>query len=239
MPDAQDQDLVCAIAGLERRPGCERVPRHRHSSAYAAVVLSGGYEEAGEHGRLRVTAGAVIVHGAFEAHLNRINAQGARILNIELPECIEPACVLGMLHDPDAAVRIWEREPRAAAQWLLHSLQPVTERVALDWPDDLAHALIDDPNLRLDAWARAHALSAATLSRGFRQVYGLTPAAFRAQLRGRLAWCRIVGGTQPLADLAAVCGFADQAHMTRTVRTITGRPAGAWRTPSLAPATSI
>jgi AraC-like DNA-binding protein len=231
MSDVQDHNLVFAAAGLERRPGRECVPRHRHSSAYAAVVLAGGYEEAGEHGRLRVTAGAVIVHGAFEAHLNRIDAQGARILNIELPDCIEPACVLGTLRDPDAAVRVWEREPRAAAEWLLQSLQPAAVRAVLDWPDELARALIEDPTLRLDAWARAHELSAATLSRGFRQVYGLTPAAFRAQLRGRRAWCRIVAGTQPLAELAAVCGFADQSHMTRTVRTITGRPAGAWRTP--------
>jgi hypothetical protein len=31
--------------------------RHVHEEAYAALVLSGGYEEAGDHGRFQVKAG--------------------------------------------------------------------------------------------------------------------------------------------------------------------------------------
>lgn len=40
------------------------------------MVLSGGYEEAGEGGRRRVAAGDVIVHHPFEAHLNRVSSRG-------------------------------------------------------------------------------------------------------------------------------------------------------------------
>jgi AraC-like DNA-binding protein len=221
--------LVVATPGLECRPGLEHVPRHRHARAYAAVVLTGDYEEAGEHGRLRVRAGEVLLHGAFEAHLNRIGARGARILNVELSDCIEPRSPVAMLVDPDAVVRLAQRDPAAAAHCLLHSLLPATPRTASDWPDQLAQDLISDPALRLGAWARAHRLAAATVSRGFLQVYGLTPAAFRTQLRGRQAWRSIIAGGKPLAELAIACGFADQAHMTRTVRSITGRPAGSWR----------
>ena len=46
--------------------------RHVHKRAYAALVLSGGYEEAGDSGRHRVQAGNVVLHEAFEAHLDRI-----------------------------------------------------------------------------------------------------------------------------------------------------------------------
>jgi AraC-like DNA-binding protein len=67
------------------------------------------------------------------------------------------------------------------------------------------------------------------VSRGFRQVYGASPNAFRMQQRGRLAWSRIVTADPPLADLAFALGFADQAHMTRTVRAITGAPPALWR----------
>jgi hypothetical protein len=38
------------------------MPRHRHLQRYAAIVLSGGYVEAGDAGRMRVRAGDVLVH---------------------------------------------------------------------------------------------------------------------------------------------------------------------------------
>lgn len=46
----------------------ERLPRHRHAGAYAALVLSGGYSEAWDSGRRQVSFGEVVFHRAFEAH---------------------------------------------------------------------------------------------------------------------------------------------------------------------------
>jgi len=50
--------------------------RHVHAGSYAALVLSGRYEEAGDHGRFQVQVGDVVFHGRFEAHLNRFPAAG-------------------------------------------------------------------------------------------------------------------------------------------------------------------
>ena len=47
------------------------ISRHVHKRAYAALVLSGYYEEAGGSGRHRVQAGDVVLDEAFEAHLDR------------------------------------------------------------------------------------------------------------------------------------------------------------------------
>jgi hypothetical protein len=47
---------------------------HAHEEAYAVLVLSSGYEEAGDRGRLQVKAGDIIFHGQFEAHLDRLLA---------------------------------------------------------------------------------------------------------------------------------------------------------------------
>jgi AraC-like DNA-binding protein len=215
--------------GRECRPRGENLLRHRHARGYAAVVLAGGYEEAGERARLRVHAGDVIVHGAFEAHLNRIGALGAEILNIELPDAAEPNAALARVRDPDILVRTAQRDPTAVLECLLQSLLPAPQPPVLDWPDQLARDLIDDPCLRLGDWAGSHHLSVGTLSRGFCQVYGISPAAFRGQIRARRAWRRISSSTQSLVEVAAALGFADQAHMTRAVRAVTGRPAGAWR----------
>jgi AraC-like DNA-binding protein len=99
----------------------------------------------------------------------------------------------------------------------------------VDWCDALAAELIANPSLRLSCWAEQKGLAPWTVSRGFARAYGISPEAFRARARARWAWQAICGGAMPLAGIAAELGFADQAHMTRSVRELTGRPPRAWR----------
>jgi transcriptional regulator GlxA family with amidase domain len=35
---------------------------------------------------------------------------------------------------------------------------------------------------------------------------------------------RLIDAGRPLGEVAATCGFADQAHLTREVRALSGRP---------------
>jgi len=214
--------------GFEQRPAWETIPRHRHRGAYLSLVLCGSYEETGDRGRIRVRSGDMLIHGAFDSHLNRFPAAGARILNLTLPNDIEPETGFARSLDTDIAIRLAERDPRAAAELLFATAMTARAHEG-DWPDLLAGALTADPSLRIGDWARERGLADATVSRGFQQVYGVSPSAFRAQLRGRLAWRRIVEADQALTDLAYELGFADQAHMTRTVRAITGYSPRAWR----------
>jgi AraC-like DNA-binding protein len=175
--------------------GCS-VLRHRHDEAYAAIILSGGYEECGSRGRFRVAPGDVLIHRAFDAHLDRFQANGAQIFNILLRSL--PPFALGNLADPDAIVRIAERDAVAASEHLgvqLREARPVDG----DWPDKLAADLLARPNTRLDHWARSHALSPETVSRGFGKIFHQTPAAFRAEVRAQRAFALIVGGTMGLA----------------------------------------
>jgi AraC-like DNA-binding protein len=192
-------------------------------------VLSGGYEEAGDRGRHRVQAGDVVLHGAFEAHLDRYDWTGAEVLNLVLPDwAAEPEIAVVRTPDPDFVVRTAELDPRNAINFLLSTAKrsPVP---ASDWPDELALAIRQRPDLRIAFWARKYGLADATVSRGFRQVYGLSPSAYRLQIRGRMAWRRAMFGRQPLSQISLDTGFSDQAHMTRTVASITGRPPGVWR----------
>jgi AraC-like DNA-binding protein len=214
--------------GFEQRPAWEMIPRHRHRGAYLSLVLAGSYEETGDRGRIRVRPGDMLIHGAFDSHLNRFPAAGARILNLTLPDGIEHETGFARPRDADEAIKLAERDPRAAAELLVATAVP-THAHAGDWPDMLADALNADPSLRIGDWARGYGLADATVSRGFQQVYGVSPSAFRAQVRGRMAWRRILDADRALADLAYELGFADQAHMTRTVRAITGQPPRAWR----------
>lgn len=62
------------------------------------------------------------------------------------------------------------------------------------------------------------------LSRVFHTVNGITLSRYRARLRIRAAVDVLVRGEVGLAALAASLGFADQAHLTRSVRAETGLP---------------
>jgi AraC-like DNA-binding protein len=204
------------------------IPRHRHDRAYAAVVLSGTYEECGSRGRFRVGPGDVLLHSAFDAHLDRFQNQGAQILNLVVAGAVPASFSIGRVGDPDAIARAAERDPiEAGAQ--LHAQLCETPSALQDWPDLLVTDLLSDPDCRLEIWARKHGLAAETISRGFGKVFGVTPAAFRVEVRARCALALITGSDEPLACIAAATGFADQAHMSRATRALTGSPPSWWR----------
>jgi len=205
------------------------IGRHSHEDAYAALVLSGGYEEAGDHGRFLVRAGDVVLHDRFEAHLDRFSALGAVLLNLRLKigHSFRPG--IARVADPDFIVRAAEISQAEAADLLLSTVQVQGSKCA-DWPDELAAALGQNPSLRLLQWGEKKGLAPWTISRGFSQVFGVPPEAFRARTRARHAWTAIRYTQEPLAKIAAHLGFADQPHMTRSVKQLTGMGPMKWRT---------
>jgi len=213
-------------ADLERWEGRISIPRHRHGHGYAALIVSGGYEESGSFGRYRVRVGEVLLHRPFDAHLDRFSLTGARILNLPLRS--QPVYGLGRVADPDGIVRLARSDLIAATESLDEQLTQATPAPA-DWPDLLASDLINDPTLQLREWAERQGLAQESLARGFRKVFGMTPAAFRAEARAHSAWLGVCDAAAPLAHVAEAAGFADQAHMTRAINELTGCSPGHWR----------
>jgi AraC-like DNA-binding protein len=64
--------------------------------------------------------------------------------------------------------------------------------------------------------------------RAFRVRYGLSPSEYQRQLRLRAARRALAGGSA-VASVAAMTGFADQAHLTRWFRRCYGITPGAYR----------
>jgi len=212
--------------GRERLAAGSVKRRHRHERGYVAVVLAGSYIEAGDEGRQRLGPGDALVHLDFDGHLDLIGRDGADVLNLPLPA--DWSLPIGVrVPDPDAVARIAEADPAAASAML-----DIAEDVPLlqdDWPDLLAIALRAQSDLRIAEWAAATGLAPATVSRGFRAVFGVSPARYRAEMRARRAFAALTAGTLPLAELALASGFADQAHLSRAIADLTGAPPSAWR----------
>jgi AraC-like DNA-binding protein len=214
-----------------RRFGCQRcapgsLERHRHEFSYMCVVLGGRFLEAGDAGRFRVAPGDLLIHRTFEGHFDLFEKSGADVLNLPLPGATV-ASGRFRIADPDALVRIAQGDPAAAAEAAVAQWIPAPGES--DWPDLLARDLAALRPLRIGAWAARNGLAPATVSRGFRQAYGTSPARFRAELRARHAWARLPAADGPLVQLALDAGFSDQAHMTRSIRRLTGAPPVRWR----------
>jgi AraC-like DNA-binding protein len=206
------------------------LPRHRHSAGYMTLILAGGYDEAGDVGRFRVRPGDLLVHRSFEAHRNAFGLRSAEVINLPLVD-LPHLAALNRVADPDFVARLAERDPEAAARAAAETAAPADGED--DWPDALAAALRSRPELfRIGFWASERGLAPASVSRGFRRVFGTSPERYRAEARARIAWSRIVGTGQALAAIACDVGFADQAHMTRCVHNVTGRPPSRWRRPA-------
>jgi AraC-like DNA-binding protein len=213
---------------LDHGPG-ELRDRHCHEHAFVAVVLEGGYQEAGDEGRWNVRPGDALIHHAYESHLDRFEAKGARVLVLSLPAGLAATTGLrGRVADPDRLVRLAERDGRAASAHfaeLFIAAAPAT----LDWPDMLADDLRRLDPFALSDWAEQQGVRAETLSRGFRSAYGCTPKTYRANVRARAAFAAVRMGDEPFAEIAHRLHFTDQAHMTHAVAALTGATPGWWR----------
>jgi AraC-like DNA-binding protein len=201
---------------IRRDTAARRVGRHHHALPGAALILRGGYLEAGNQGRYPVVAGDIVMHQWFDGHQVQLGPRGADILVLPFdPEGCGIAGPLGRVSDPDAIVRLAETDPPAALALLASSV--VLRGAALeDWPDLLAARLREDAVPDLGAWARTHGLHPASMSRGFRQCYGISPQRFRLEQRVGRALRTALRGRQSLTAISAEAGFADQAHFSRT-----------------------
>jgi AraC-like DNA-binding protein len=209
--------------GLERWPAAQCFPRHRHRAGYACLILEGGFEEAGDRGHFMMSPGDIVLHKPFEAHLDRFSARGARTINFRLVGWSGHAADRAVAPDPDLIARLVERDITEARTALLATMVAQPNETGHDWPDELARCIRQNPLTGVSEWASQNGLLLTSISRSFRRIYQVSPNTFRAETRARRAWRGIMGRQTPLAAIAVDSGFADQAHMTRSVRALTGR----------------
>jgi AraC-like DNA-binding protein len=103
--------------------------------------------------------------------------------------------------------------------------RPATARARRDLVEDARLVLNAEPQMSsLVTLAGRLGSSPHHLSRIFHEHTGHTVGEYRTRLRVNLALDHLAhdSDTRSLADVAVRCGFADHAHMTRTVRKRTG-----------------
>ena len=225
----------------------ENLPPHAHERAFVCLTLEGSYDERYCRGRdVEYRPFTAVYHPPGEQHVTRMGPGGGRVVNIEIdPSWLDVRRALG----PPPAARVdlhggpfvWlaarmyrelgEVGPVDAErlEWLGAELVgALSEDGPRDanpsWLPRVLARLHDDP--RPPGSARALAEEAGVhpihLARVFRRKFGESVAAYARRLRVQRA-CRLMSEPgRGLAEVALEAGFADQSHLTRDFRRVTG-----------------
>jgi AraC-like DNA-binding protein len=173
-------------------------------------------EAKGEHGRntcvtgIRQWTGSFIPAGRCVTLFALLTPLGAvHVLDSQ------PLSAIALAPTIDAKLKVF-------ASWIEAR---VTAQRQHSWPAlraaRAALQLLKEPAVAIDELARAAAVSRRQLERHFAHWFGTSPRHLAQVARlQHVSRCAQQGAT--LADIAAHTGFADQAHMTRVVRQLTG-----------------
>ncbi|MEL6680961.1 MAG: helix-turn-helix transcriptional regulator, partial [Pseudomonadota bacterium] len=162
---------------------------------------------------------------------------------------------LPQFHDPDlcAAGRMLvdalERDDMASGVMFEAMsrvfLVKLLQRYAQRWDEDAAlstkftsahyHRVLNHIRTRIDRtitvedMAREAGMSPSHFSRVFKATLGATPMQYVLAYRIEQAMKLMADRARPLSDIAYACGFADQAHFSRSFKQVTGQSPRAYR----------
>jgi AraC family transcriptional regulator len=249
-------ERAARIGGLNfsiiHHPRARRIDVHEHALAYFTLLVAGEYEETHEGTTVRYEPFSLAFHPAKLVHWDQMGDE-TTLFAIELAD--EWQARIGMHFNTTA----WRLELQyGEAVWLAARLlnQFVDEELdALEadavvsemlgialrlvdrdrpqrgWVNDVKAVLRERfaERLSLESLAERAGIHPASLARGFRLDEGTTIGDYVSRLRVQHA-CRLINDeTISLVEIAAACGFADQSHLTRVFKAVTGLTPGSFR----------
>jgi AraC-like DNA-binding protein len=243
---ADYQDVPSPVAAMPKEfPDGHHIAPHRHRRAQVVHAIAGTMRLATGTGAWVVPPRrAVWVPGGIEHEIRMVGPVSMRTLYVE-PEAAPfmPAedCVvvevsallreliLAMGEQPVEGAP--DRRAGAMIGLILDELRRATAlpvRVPLPADPDLAgvcRAMLDDlsSDATIDAWAERLSVSGRTLARRFRRDTGLSFGAWREQARLAEAIAALSRG-RPVAEVAAVLGYASPSAFTAMFRRALGAP---------------
>ena len=87
--------------------------------------------------------------------------------------------------------------------------------------------------MRVREIAECVALRESHFSRAFKRSLGSSPMAYVGARRVARAKLMVASTRRKLTDIALVCGFSDQSHLTKSFRRVVGMSPGVWRRTSI------
>jgi AraC family transcriptional regulator len=232
-------------------PGRYRIARHAHALPFISLLLNGRYRERVGAAVSEIHGRAAVVHPAGESHQDDFDAQGATIFSVDVPpDWFEVAAVHDRSvntgpHVSAAVLRVAREMERGgdAAPWfveaaILHLLGSLelgrSQRKRKNrpgWVKRIAEYLQDNyaKKMPLAELAGVAGVHPVYMARHFQKTFACTIGDYVRAVRVDRALADLLHSDRPVADIAAEHGFSDQSHLSRLVRSHTGRTPGEWR----------
>jgi len=230
----------------QTEPAGSVLPDHRHDRAILFMVFEGVVFDESERGSRAVRPGELLLCPPRMSHANHYGEQGASLVWIDvmpaLMETVEPLyeglwadarltfnnvrrlpeLIFDEMRAPDAASRrilpgLVEQLLGLGARSLMDKVRPDWLRRALELLDASYRRKVD-----VTAIARQSGVSPSRLHHGFRDYMGRSIGDYVRELRVEAAASELRNGCESVGVIASSCGFADQAHLTRTFRELRG-----------------
>ena len=219
------------------------LPVHEHAMPYFALIVSGNYEEEGTQGYDQYQAFTTVFNPLSTRHTGIIRRGGVTFFTAEIgstwTEPFSRNALNSKVSDMHGGKLAWlsvrlfreHSEGEMACELTMESL--VWEMLALtarlgdseakekpSWWNRVRERLHDDfsDNLRIAGLAQEAGIHPVYLARSFRKMTGTTPGEYLQGLRLQFVCRELANKEKPLAQIAAEAGFADQSHMTRTLK---------------------
>jgi AraC family transcriptional regulator len=223
------------------------LPPHSHPTPSLCLVRRGGFRERWRAGAAEHGMGDVIFRAAGDVHENAFHAEGALCFNVTFGPRLMDGLAVGatreVLHGRRVGailarltreVSAREPSPLVAQGLVLQALGEAFQRGApgggrwLERVRDEIDAHFGRP-LSVAGLAATVGVHPAHLSRAFHRHFGSPVVAYLRQVRVRAAAGLLLRSSLTLADVAAGTGFADQSHLTRVFKQVTGLTPGRYR----------
>lgn len=228
-------------------PGLYMAP-HRDKLSRISIILDGELSESTNDRSVVASRNYVVIKPNHVVHENRFGKGPLRLLSVSFNDQELFARLFKnwqWIHHPAIqvmSIRLWTAVQRAGSEGALmrifdqfistlNGIRQLDGANRTVWPEILRQALesnLDESQsiARLSELLTMHRVS---LARGFRKIYGLSPVQFRTYSRVMTALDELATSGKSLAAIAYDTGFADQSHLTRTLRLLAGCTPGEFR----------
>jgi hypothetical protein len=240
-----------ALATRYDRKPLEVLDWHEHRNLSFCFVMKGSYQETTRHRTFTCRPGDVVIKPGGRLHQNRFSQLGAVCLLLKISEesfghsagLIERE-LNGPIHDYHLArIGLELREELQATDSLSAimleaiALRTVVSGLRLVRDRSKKQAQVEAMRESLDARVGAGDVAGACLTaierksvrRLFYDTEGCTINSYIVRRRTFRAFAELLNTDHSLADIAARCGFYDQAHFTKVLATLFGITPGRLR----------
>ena len=226
---------------------------HEHELSYFLLPFAGGYRETHDGVTIDYDPFSIAFHPAGFVHSDEVLAP-EKFFAIELQR--EWQSRVGHLFDISAwrfelqhgeavwlAVQLLERFLQGEIDDVFEIDAIISEMLGIAlrlvdrdrpqraWVDEVKRQLREryTERMTLEELGARIGIHPASLSRGFRVAEGITVGDYLSRVRVQQACRQMSDPNVTLADVAVACGFADQSHLTRVFKSLTGLPPGSFR----------